>query len=57
MNKGKIIYVKDGLNEIEKMLLLDVTQTLINGLNHQEFAEILKIYDQCAGRIMRGQND
>ena len=57
MKKGKIIYVKDGLNEIEKMLLLDVTQTLINGLNHQEFAEILKIYDQCAGRIMRGHND
>lgn len=57
MNKEKIIYVKDGLNEIEKMLLLDVTQTLINGLNHQEFVEILKIYDQCAGRIMRGQND
>lgn len=57
MNKGKIIYVKDGLNEIEKILLLDVTQTLINGLNHQEFVEMLKIYDQCAGRIMRGQND
>ena len=57
MNKGKIIYVKDGLNEIEKILLLDVTQTLINGLNHQEFVEMLKIYDQCAGRIMREQND
>lgn len=54
MNKEKIIHVKDGLNEIEKMLLLDITQTLINGLNHQEFMQIIKIYDQCAGRIMRG---
>ncbi len=47
------IEVDDSLDVVEMRELLEITQTMVRGINHEEFNEILKIYDKAIKRLLK----
>ena len=47
------IEVDDGLDVVEMRELLEITREMVRYINHEEFNEILKIYNKAIERLAK----
>ena len=47
------IEVDDGLDVIEMRQLLEITREMVRCINHEEFNEILKVYNKAIERLSK----
>ena len=45
--------IDDGIDVVEMRELLEITQEMVRYINHEEFNEILKIYNKAIERLSK----
>ena len=52
---NEYIEVENGLDVADMRILLDVTNTMVRGINKEEFYQIMNIYSKATERLLNKQ--